>query len=155
MSIIKSKYFSLEELVQPSLIKVLNPQILLGIFTQWRLTKLDTLRADYEKEVKKRGLYKSARDKYIYINGKFGNTFKHSGLRSLDCPEGAPKSKHKLGKAFDLKCRHLDVLLYLIRKNWKKYNIARLEKPSVTFKRGWLHIEILEKLGKKLYEFYP
>lgn len=152
---IKSKFFSVFELIQPSLLKVLSPQNCLKIIGRWRLRRLDLLRVDYEKEVRRRGLYRSVKDKYLHLNGTlWGKTYRYSGLRSLDCPEGAPKSKHKKGEAFDLKCLHLDVLLYLIRRNWKKYSIKRMENPNKTFHRGWLHIEI-GSIGVRLYVFYP
>ena len=120
------------------------------------MNKLDLLRADYEAEVKRRGLYKAPRDKWLHLNGKlWGKVYKHSGFRSLNCPEGAEFSRHKKAIAWDFKCRHLNVLLYLFRKNWRKYSIKRMESPKKTFHRGWLHVEIDKPLGKRLYVFNP
>lgn len=152
---IKSFFFKPAELIEPSVLEKIGPQNSLKIIGQWRLNKLDELRFDYEKEVKKRGLYSGPRDKWLHINGKYaGQIFKYSGLRSQDCPIGAEKSKHKEGTTFDLKCRHMVVLLYLIKDNWRKYSIKRMENPKVTFYRGWIHVEI-DKVGVKLYVFNP
>jgi len=74
----------------------------------------------------------------IYV--KRGN-FQWSGYRSALCKIGAPKSAHKLGKAFDPKGDEQE-LFKLVKDNAKVFydkGLRRLEDISIT--NGWLHID--------------
>jgi hypothetical protein len=106
------------------------------------LDGLDKLREDYENAVIIAERNKSPKDCWIVINGRWGwfrSRFKYSGVRTKDCKMGARKSKHKEYKAFDLKCKHMDILFYLIENHYKTYGINRLENPKVT--KTWAHCE--------------
>ena len=139
---IRSKYFSPSELIEPSILEVLKDETAMCIVGQFICDCLYKLREDYEDAVKCADKYKSASDLWITINGNYhGSRFKYSGVRSKNCPIGAKYSKHKLGIAFDLKCTHLGILLYLIKNHWDSYYISRIENPEVTLHRGWIHVE--------------
>ena len=143
-----SKYFGPKELIQPDLLEHLTVSALMHCIGQYNLTCLDILRSDYEGSVRASDRYKSECDKHIHINGLYnGQLFKHSGLRSLNCPEGAEHSHHKNGNTFDLKCAHIDILLGLILDNYKSYSISRIENPELTVFRGWIHCEFMASVG--------
>ena len=141
MSYPSSKYFSPHELIQPSLFKRLTECALMKIIGTYNLSCLDMLRNDYEQAVRLSGRFKEKADCYIYINGNYcGQEFKYSGLRAIDAPY-AENSKHKNGNTFDLKCRHMSILLDLVLENWRTYSIERIESPEYTVFRGYLHTE--------------
>lgn len=82
----------------------------------------------------------------IYV--KRGN-FQWSGYRSALCKIGAPKSAHKLGKAFDPKGDENE-LYAIVKENRKQFyelGLRRLEDISIT--NGWLHLDTLETNVKK------
>lgn len=72
-----------------------------------------------------------------------GGEFRYSGIRPVDCPEGAKKSTHKLVfkpiTSFDMKCKHMDRLIAEVKANHMFYRIIRIENPEKT--RTWLHGE--------------
>lgn len=136
----KSKYFQPKELIQPSLFDHMTEEALMRCIGHDVCNHLDMLREDYEGAVILSGKHKTKSDIQIYINGKYwGKEYKHSGLRSLNCPEGVENSKHKAGRAFDLKCKHLDILNSLIFHNHYRYHITRIEHPDYT--PTWRHVE--------------
>ena len=151
---IRSRYFKPHELIEPSILEVLKDETAMCLIGQFICDCLDTLRSEYEDAVRLAGRYNSAKDGWITINGNYyGQTFKYSGVRSKNCPIGAKHSKHKLGIAFDLKCLHLDLLLYLVKNHWGNYHVARIENPDITVPRGWLHVEF--GFGQELTIFNP
>ena len=108
----------------------------------YNLSCLDMLRIDYGEAVRLSGRFREPSDCWIHINGMYcGEIYQHSGLRSVDCAEGAEFSRHKNGNTFDLKCKHMDILLNLVLENWRTYSIERIESPEHTVFRGWLHVE--------------
>lgn len=82
-----------------------------------------------------------ALDKPITINNwMFGGEFKHSGLRPMDCAEGAKWSDHKFGHAMDIKIAGMhsfDVQIY-IEQHWLDYSqfFTAVEKHT----DGWTHV---------------
>lgn len=69
---------------------------------------------------------------------------KWSGLRPEDCPIGAEKSAHKLGKAVDPKGDQWE-MFGIIRDNAKDFyglGLRRVEDPKLT--QGWLHMDTLD-----------
>ena len=139
---IRSKYFRPHELIEPSILKLLKDELAMCLVGQFVCDSLDKLREEYEEAVRCAGDYNSPRDAWIVINGKwYGEKFQYSGVRSKTCKVVAKHSKHKIGIAFDLKCDHLDTLLWLIENHWENYNISRIENPDITVPRGWIHVE--------------
>ena len=150
-----SKFFKPRELIQPSLFAHLTEHALMKIIGSYNLSCLDMLRNDYGEAVRLSGRYKEPSDCFIHINGSYnGSIYQHSGLRAVDCPEGAEHSRHKNGNTFDLKCRHMDILLNLILENSMTYSIDRIENPELTVFRGWLHVEF-STYAKELIIFNP
>jgi len=150
-----SKYFKPSELIQPSLFAHLTTCALMNIIGQYTLTCLDILRQDYGEAVRLSGRFKDPSDCWIHVNGMYnGEIYQHSGLRAVDCAEGAENSGHKNGNTFDLKCKHMDVLLNLIIENSSTYSIDRMENPEVTVFRGYLHVEF-SPYAKELIVFNP
>lgn len=66
-------------------------------------------------------------------NGRFG----YSGLRQKDCKIGSKYSKHKLGYAFDIKCKDMKKLFSEIENS--RFLISRYENPDKT--KSWAHVE--------------
>ena len=130
--IYKSTYFKIAELVAPEILLTEKEDDLWEKFGEKRIRHLDLLRENFSDK--------------IAVNG---NGRKYSGLRTMDCKEGAPKSKHKFYEAFDLHAVNdkdnvkLKKLLGMILINPEKYGISRIEDPDVTFKGNWLHVEII------------
>jgi len=138
----ESKFFKPKELIQPSLFANLTVCALMNTIGQYTLSCLDILRQDYGETVRLSGRFKDPSDCWIHINGMYGDKlYEHSGLRSVDCPEGAKNSNHKNGNAFDLKVKHMDILLNLVLENWRSYSIDRIENPKITANKGYLHLE--------------
>jgi hypothetical protein len=149
-----SKYFTPKELIQPSLFEHLTVEALMKSIGQFSLSCLDILREDYEGAVRASGRYRKHSDVTIHINGMYyGEEYKYSGLRSIDAPY-AKNSTHKNANTFDLKCKNMDILLSLVLNNCQAYSIARIEEPSVTVPRGYIHI-LFDAFAKELEIFKP
>lgn len=91
------RFFSLEELIYPELLQEHDGAGLAFWLTldARALITLDRLRARYGP---------------IIVNDwHVGGHYKHSGLRPMDCSEGAALSQHKFGRAFDCKFVRADV----------------------------------------------
>ena len=151
----KSKYFKPRELIQPSLFAHLTECALMNIIGSYTLACLDMLRQDYGEAVRLSGRFKDPSDCWIMINGTYGgNIYQHSGLRAVDCVDGAEHSRHKNGNTFDLKCKNMDILLNLILENSTTYSIDRIENPEKTVFSGYIHVEFDYK-AKDLVIFDP
>ena len=138
----RSKYFKPSELVQKELLEKHGVDYCMDRIGQTTLDGLDKLRYDYQRAVELLDRDKSIKDVQIIINGTWGfwrTKFKDSGVRSPDCKIGAPRSAHKEYRAFDLKCRHMDILIGLAKDNSRSYHISRIENPLIT--KTWLHCE--------------
>lgn len=62
---------------------------------------------------------------------------KFGGFRPQDCPEGAPHSSHKEGRAVDIYDPHGDLDRWITDLLLKKYDLYR-ESPLATV--GWCHL---------------
>jgi hypothetical protein len=126
------KYFALEELVYPKLIRDHDGAGAVFWLTldAHALVTLDRLRERYGP---------------IVVNDwATGGRFKHSGLRPMDCTEGAALSQHKFGRAFDCKFTQADpaeVRREIIANPDAETfeHITRIEDfPSM----GWVHFDV-------------
>jgi len=138
----KSRYFTPKELIQQDLITQYGVDYCMDKIGQTTLDALDSLRYDYQRAIELLDRDKSTKDIQIIINGTWGfwrTKFKYSGVRAVDCKIGALNSAHKKFRAFDLKCKHIDVLIKLVKENSKAYHISRIENPLIT--KTWLHCE--------------
>jgi hypothetical protein len=134
--------FDHTELVEPSIYNILSRDACFELVGLNRLISLNLLRSDYEDAVRSR--YPSCKpvECAIVINGMwYGVKYIYSGVRADSCIIGVNGSSHKQCIAYDLKSRHMDILLMLIRVNYKKYSISRIESPNVTMGKGYLHAE--------------
>jgi hypothetical protein len=134
--------FDPTELVEPSICSLLSVDACFELVGLHRLKMLNLLREDYEIAV--RSIYPDCKpvECAIVINGMWkGVKYIYSGVRSVNCIVGVNGSQHKECVAYDLKARHMDILLMLIRVNYKKYSISRIESPDVTMQNGYLHTE--------------
>ena len=80
----RCKYFKIEELVHPNLLKTIPEDILWSIFDDRLLRVADRYRENYGP---------------IFINGR---GLVDCGLREIDSKTGAKYSAHKFGRALDL-----------------------------------------------------
>jgi hypothetical protein len=149
------KYFKPYELIDPDILKVLSENACMRLIGHDVTRFLDKLRSDYEGAVRALGLYQSKYDIIIGINGRYyDQLFRYSGLRSKDCKEGSKQSRHKNGNVFDLKCKHIKVLLFLIEAYHEQYGVYKIESPKVTTPRGYIHAEFGDTSGE-LVVFNP
>lgn len=130
------KYFKIEELVNPIIFKMLSPELCENLIKDYIKNSLDLIREDLGEP--------------ITINT---GDLQNCGIRLLNHPTGAKKSKHKLGIAYDLHTKNLSKLIDLIKKDYKKYHVSRIENPDIT--KTWLHIEFMESIPRKLIIFDP
>lgn len=121
-----TEHFYLDELVEP------------GIFNECREKAISFLSERLVLGIEK---LRRALAKPITINTYYlGGQYKNSGLRSINCEEGAKWSDHKFGHAFDIRVdgiHSIDVQRY-IEENWQEYNafFTAIEKSTV----GWTHL---------------
>lgn len=90
----------------------------------------------------------------IINNWKDGGEYEWSGLRTIDYYGGAKWSAHRLGAAFDVKCKTVNAATIqgLIRANHHKLmDIRRMEIGTPT----WTHIDVINTSYNYLYEFKP
>lgn len=85
----------------------------------------------------------------INANGR-----QYCGYRPADCPIGAPKSQHKLGKAIDLHCSGMSAedVRTLIKKaiaSGHLQNIGGIEEGT-----SWIHVDCREKVNGKVLYFH-
>lgn len=130
------RHFGFDELINPEILRMVSPDITARIIPIYALQGLDLLRDLYGAP--------------LWVNGQ-GRV--DSGVRCVDCSIGAPKSKHKIGIAFDLHCGDLTRLRSIIRSNFKQLKINRMEHPDYT--AGWCHVEFCAVEPIKLTVFIP
>ena len=78
----------------------------------------------------------------------------YCGYRPADCPIGAPKSQHKLGKAIDLHCSGMSAedVRTLIKKaiaSGHLENIGGIEEGV-----SWIHLDCRDKVNGKVLYFH-
>jgi|DEB0MinimDraft_10_1074344.scaffolds.fasta_scaffold120573_2 hypothetical protein len=135
----KCKYFKAHELVEPQVYQE-QGEGAFALFDEHILRCLDSLRQRWGSSL-------------IINNYGFGGHRKYSGLRSYDCPVGAPKSKHKKGIAFDVTCNSINSLQSWIKQNDRTLWIQRVENFEHT--PTWCHLEFSTEIVEETYYFNP
>jgi len=127
MKLIKSRFFSISELICPEILEVLTEEAAWRLIPYSTILSLDLLRSMYGGP--------------IYINGK-GLT--HCGVRCKCTTVGARHSRHKLyeyeSTAFDLHCDDMGKLRAIIEANSIQLQIDKVEDYAST--ASWTHIQI-------------
>ena len=82
------------------------------------------------------------------------NGRQYCGWRPKDCPIGAPKSMHKLGKALDLHCagmtaEDMRTLILKACEQGAMPNLGRMEAGV-----SWCHIDLGGRVNGKVYLFH-
>lgn len=139
----KPKYFTIEELVSPSVHKEVHEEALWNMFDPDAIKAIDWLRERYGAAT---------------INDwKWGGNFTESGLRTRSDEHYSEGSQHSRGAAFDLKfkfvtAQHIrdDLAAYELEGGKIPDGIRRIER-GVT----WLHIDCKETGQDKIYWFNP
>lgn len=158
MNIPEDNKFDHTELVCQSISSVLSREACFELVGNYRLLNLNSLRKDYAAAVLSRYPNCKPVEYSIVINGMWkGVKYIYSGVRPENCIVGANRSSHKRCEAYDLKARHMDILLMIIRINYRKYSIFRLEHPDTTMPKGYLHTEFddNDRIITNLNEFKP
>lgn len=81
----------------------------------------------------------------IINNWKTEGAFHWRGLRTLDCTQGAARSAHRLGAAFDFNVHDwtpLGVYSYVLGHPEQFPSARRIEDGTIT--TGWTHLDTLE-----------
>lgn len=136
------KYFTIEELVPPEVLKELGEEQCWTLFDKKALEALENVREILGVPL-------------ICNNWAKGGSRKYSGFRQGNCPIGAKRSSHKLGMAFDLvsnKMTAKEMRDKLEKEQDKLVHNIRVEKWDNKGEISWLHIDTLDK-GVKLYFF--
>lgn len=136
----RCKYFKIEELVHPNLLKTIPEDILWRMFDDRLLKVADTIREEYG---------------VITINTSI---IHNAGLRPMNSDVGAKYSAHKFGRALDLHIVYIDknildnkariieynkIREYLINKDFIIYNNINFEDNV-----SWLHIDTYNRVNK-------
>lgn len=136
----RCKYFKIEELVHPNLLKAIPEVILWSMFDDRLLRVADTIREEYG---------------VITINTSI---IHNAGLRPMNSDAGAKYSAHKFGRALDLHIVYIDknildnkariieynkIREYLINKDFIIYNNINFEDNV-----SWLHIDTYNRVNK-------
>ena len=139
MDLIKSHYFTIEELVAPEILAVLTEEAAWRLLPYSVIVGLDNLRRMYGGP--------------IWINGK-GLT--QCGIRAKNSTTGATHSRHKLyefeSTCFDLHCDDLDKLWHIVETNSMSLGIDKVEDRDYT--NGWLHCQFTNKLLVGILEVF-
>lgn len=135
----KPKYFKAHELVDKKTHSSYG-DMAIRLFDEKILLLLDKFREVYGESI-------------TINNHEWGGNFQYSGLRPLDCPIGARKSKHKEGIAFDLKAKDMDKLRSFIEDKSEFFQIARVENFEHT--PTWCHVEFSDAIVTNTYYFNP
>ena len=124
----ESVFFTKTELLPPSLLTYLSPQLQAMILPERVLRTLDFLRTLVGTPI----IINDAKNKI-------------KGIRANNEPKGAKESTHKgyQGRqGVDVSCADLPLLLELIKAHYKVLLIKRIENPAITMPKGYIHIEI-------------
>lgn len=92
----------------------------------------------------------------ICNNWEWGGSRNYCGYRQPSCLIGAKKSAHKQGKAFDLisiKMSAAEMREMLSKNQDKLLYPIRVEKYEGDKEISWLHFDILDTKGQKIYFF--
>lgn len=130
----RCKYFKIEELVHPNLLKTIPEDILWGMFDDRLLRVADRYRENYGP---------------IFINGR---GLVDCGLREIDSKTGAKYSAHKFGRALDLHIISIENLNLPKEEKIERYNKVRKEYiyADINYEDNisWLHIDTYNRVNK-------
>ena len=122
----KSKYFKIEELVDPVTLKELGEEACWAKFRPEVLIGLDRFRELVNAPV-------------TINNWATGGSYKESGVRRKDTPTGSPMSRHKEWDGFDVKVKDMPPkeVREVIKANYLWLGVTRIEADTPT----WTHID--------------
>lgn len=130
----RCKYFKIEELVHPNLLKTIPEDILWSMFDDRLLRIADRYRENYGP---------------IFINGR---GLVDCGLREMDSKTGAKYSAHKFGRALDLHIISIEDLNLSKEEKIDRYNKVRREciYADINYEDNisWLHIDTYNRVNK-------
>lgn len=130
----RCKYFKIEELVHPNLLKTISEDILWSMFDDRLLRVADRYREHYGP---------------IFINGR---GLVDCGLREIDSKTGAKYSAHKFGRALDLHIISIENLNLPKEEKIERYNRVRKEYiyADINYEDNisWLHIDTYNRVNK-------
>ena len=130
----RCKYFKIEELVHPNLLKTISEDILWSMFDDRLLRVADRYRENYGP---------------IFINGR---GLVDCGLREIDSKTGAKYSAHKFGRALDLHIISIENLNLSKEEKIERYNRVRKEYiyTDINYEDNisWLHIDTYNRVNK-------
>jgi hypothetical protein len=139
-----SKYFKIEELVQPEVLAEYGESECWGMIPPHVCDALDAIR--------------EAHGHPITVNAGVNQ---HCGIRATNCTVGAPHSDHKItnpneARAFDLHSPELAALKILVKGRSQEFKVFRIECDDAT--PTWLHCSFYqdpEKAVGSLVIFNP
>lgn len=137
-----SKYFTIEELVDEETYNLLNDEAY-KLFNPRLLETIDVVREILDVPL-------------ICNNWCWGGSRDQCGYRTSQCSIGAPKSYHKRGEAVDLISSQMSA--ENMREKLEKYQEllpypVRIEKWDDNGEISWLHIDLGDAKGEKIYFF--
>jgi len=135
----KSKYFKIEELVQPDTLDLLGESKCWELFDERLIANLDWIKAKFLKVP-------------ITINSwLWGGDRKYSGYRAVTCPIGAKKSKHKIGEAVDFIVKGITADEMRL---WLKCNQNEMPYPiRLEVGVSWVHLDVANETSEKIIYF--
>lgn len=137
-----SKYFTIEELVDEETYNLLEDEAY-KLFNPKLLETIDVVREILDVPL-------------ICNNWCWGGSRDQCGYRTSQCSIGAPKSYHKRGEAVDLVSSQMTA--EKMREKLEKYqellpHPVRIEKWDDNGEISWLHIDLGDTKGEKIYFF--
>lgn len=138
----ESKYFTIEELVDEETYNLLEDEAY-KLFNPKLLETIDAAREILDVPL-------------ICNNWCWGGSRDQCGYRTAQCSIGAPKSYHKRGEAVDLISSQMTA--EKMREKLEKYQELlpypiRIEKWDDNGEINWLHIDLGDTKGEKIYFF--
>jgi hypothetical protein len=134
----KPKHFTIEELVPPQLLDLVEEDVAWKMFDEELLRAIDWVKETY-----------SPNDPVTINNWKWGGNFTQSGLRTKDWEHYNPKSTHPYGEAVDMKFKNItaeDIRQDLKERGKDVPYITECEEDV-----SWLHIST----GKRYNHLRP
>jgi len=139
--IVKSKYFKIEELVSPAIVKLAHEDVLWGLLDDKLLQTIDKLKEKFN-------------DGSMSINNYLwsGNR-SQSGLRTKDSKYYSERSQHSVGKAIDciFSRYNVDDIRNYILDNPDEFPFI----GGVELGVSWLHIDVRPRRNGKILTFTP
>ena len=143
----KSIHFKIYELVDPHTYGLYGEKAWM-FFDEETIMMIDGVR-EFFTEL-------AGRDCPMTINDWYwGGEYEWSGLRTIECKEGADRSFHRLAKGFDLKndmyeYEHMRIVILANQDNELLQYVKRIEADTPT----WLHVD-RANVGKRIVVVHP